>query len=354
MHKTRLAMVTAAIVSALTLGALTSCAADKTSTQAPAEGEATRAEGADLQAKADDATDGSTKADDATAQETPTKDKGATVEKTSQTTAAKGNAALANQLRADVTAIAESSGMDMGISIIDLTDGTRAGYRAAQPMVSASMIKLIVAHTFLKQVEAGTFSLDATYTLKGSDLVGGAGVIAGYGAGAQISYRDILMRMIDNSDNTAANILIDAVGIDAVNADANALGLSQTRLNRKMMDYDAIAAGRENYTCALDVARLLRLAYKGKFVNADASSLVMQALRQQQDTEGIRAGLPAGITFAHKTGELDTVRHDGGIAEGSHPVVIVVLCGGSGFSYGGALNAMASVGSAVARDCGMA
>ena len=66
MHKTRLAMVTAAIVSALTLGALTSCAADKTSTQAPAEGEATSAEGADLQAKADDATDGSTKADDDT------------------------------------------------------------------------------------------------------------------------------------------------------------------------------------------------------------------------------------------------------------------------------------------------
>ena len=48
MHKTRLAMVTAAIVSALTLGALTSCAADKTSTQAPAEGE----DGAEVEQRA--------------------------------------------------------------------------------------------------------------------------------------------------------------------------------------------------------------------------------------------------------------------------------------------------------------
>ena len=353
MHKTRLAMVTAAIVSALTLGALTSCAADKTSTQAPAEGEATSAEGADLQAKADDATDGSTKADDATAQETPTKDKGATVEKTSQTTAAKGNAALANQLRADVTAIAESSGMDMGISIIDLTDGTRAGYRAAQPMVSASMIKLIVAHTFLKQVEAGTFSLDATYTLKGSDLVGGAGVIAGYGAGAQISYRDILMRMIDNSDNTAANILIDAVGMDAINADATKIGLTGTKINRRMMDTEAIAAGVENYVSADDIARLLQMVHKGTFVGPKSSALMLKALEQQEDWGGIRNGLPEGMVFAHKTGDLSNAHHDGGIAEGDHPVIIVVLCSGSGFWEGGANQAMAQVASAVTTDCNL-
>ena len=265
-----------------------------------------------------------------------------------------GNPELAQQLNTDIAAVADSAGMNMGVAVIDLTDGTQAGYQADQSMVSASMIKLIVAHTFLEHVEAGKFSLDDLYTLKATDLVGGAGVIAGYGAGAQVSYRDVLMRMIDESDNTAANILIDAVGMDAINADATRLGLAGTKINRRMMDYDAIAAGIENYVSADDIATLLRMVHENTFVSPDASALVLKALEQQTDWGGIRSGLPDGTVFAHKTGSLSNARHDGGIAEGDHPVVIVVLCGnGPSFAEPAAEQAMAQVASAVSKDCGL-
>ena len=264
-----------------------------------------------------------------------------------------GNPALAEKLNADIAAVAESAGMDVGVAVIDLTDGTKAGYHADQSVVSASMIKLIVAHTFLKEVKAGTYALDDLYTLKASDLVGGAGVIAGYGAGAQISYRDILMRMIDCSDNTAANILIDAVGMDAINADATKIGLSGTKINRRMMDTEAIAAGVENYVSADDIARLLQMVHKGTFVGPKSSALMLKALEQQEDWGGIRNGLPEGMVFAHKTGNLSNAHHDGGIAEGDHPVIIVVLCSGSGFWEGGANQAMAQVASVVTTDCNL-
>ncbi len=251
--------------------------------------------------------------------------------------------AAADSLAADIAAAADASGMDTCVSVIDLTNGMAVSHHGDTQMASASMIKMLIAYSFLEQVQAGNQSLDATYTLKGSDLVGGTGVIAGYGAGAQLTYRDILMRMIDASDNTATNILIDAIGFDAINATAKELGLSQTVLNRKMMDYDAIAAGRENYTCADDLALLMHKAYDGTFVDKASSELVMQALRQQEDWGGVKNGLPEGVSFAHKTGALDSVRHDGGIVEGSHPFVLVVLCGGQGFYEQGALQAMAEV-----------
>ena len=153
--------------------------------------------------------------------------------------------------------------------------------------------------------------------------------------------------MISESDNTATNVLIDACGgMDAVNAKAKELGLAATRLNRMMMDSDAMAQGIENYVSADDLAVLFRMVYNGTFVDSELSELVLQALEQQTDNAGIPQGLPADIVFAHKTGTLSNVRHDGGIVECGHPYVLVVLCSGSGFNEEGALFSMEQIASA--------
>lgn len=258
--------------------------------------------------------------------------------------------ALAARITQDIQAISDTSGMQTCVSVIDLASGTHADVGGRASMVSASMIKLIIAAAFLEQVEAGAYSLDGYYPLQASDIVGGTGVLGARGAGAQITYGEILNKMISASDNTGTNILIRAIGMDAVNAEAAKLGLANTQLNRYMMDYDAINSGIENYTSADDVATLLELIYNGTFVSPKASSIVLQALEEQQDAGGILGGLPAGVTFAHKTGTLSTVRHDGGIVEGTHPYVLVVLCGGTGFYEQGALSTMSQIASATYSD----
>ena len=273
-----------------------------------------------------------------------------TVSSSTSASSAAGNASLAQQLEDDITQVADSSGMDVGVSVIDLTSGVEAGYEANESMAAASMIKLIVAETFLKQVAAGKYSLDETYTLQGSDIVGGTGSMQGLGAGATVTYGDAVTRMISESDNVATNVIINAVGMDAVNAEADRLGLSATKLNRLMMDSEAMAAGIENYTSAEDIALLLKMVYEGTFVNADMSAFMLNALEQQVETGGISLGLPDGVTFAHKTGTLSIARHDGGIVEGDHPYVVVVLCGGAGFNEQGALNTMSQIGAVTYSD----
>lgn len=258
--------------------------------------------------------------------------------------------AIVTKVNGDVADIAGSAGMHVGVAVVDLATGTWMSHQSDEQMVSASMIKLAVAAAFLEQVKAGAFSLDDTYALQYSDFVGGTGSLSALGAGAEVSYREIVRRMICASDNTATNILIRAIGMDAVNEEAKKLGLEATQLNRLMMDEAASAAGIENYTSAADCAKLLQMVHDGTFIDETSSALMLEALEQQEDWGGIRNGLPEGVAFAHKTGTLANVRHDGGIVEGEHPYVLVVLCGGEGFYEQGAHDVMARLASATYAD----
>lgn len=193
-----------------------------------------------------------------------------------------------------------------------------------KPFVSASIIKLAILGTLLDQAQSGVLSLDGTVTVSPSDIVGGTGVIQASGAGESYTYRQLAAYMIQDSDNVATNLIIDAVGMPAVNEYASEIGLTQTVLNRRMMDF---AAGEENYTSANDVARMLQLIYQGKLVSSDMSEFALDLLKGQHDAAGLLEGLPAGSIFAHKTGTLDGVFNDGGIVLDQNPYVIVVLSG---------------------------
>lgn len=193
-----------------------------------------------------------------------------------------------------------------------------------KPFVSASIIKLAILGTLLDQAQSGVLSLDDSVTVGPSDIVGGTGVIQTSGAGGSYTYRQLAAYMIQDSDNIATNLIIDAVGMPAVNEYASEIGLTQTVLNRRMMDF---AAGDENYTSANDVAHILQLIYQGKLVSPDASEFALDLLKGQHDDAGLLEGLPAGSVFAHKTGTLDGVFNDGGIVLDRNPYVMVVLSG---------------------------
>ena len=191
-----------------------------------------------------------------------------------------------------------------------------------KPFVSASIIKLAILGTLLDQAQSGVLSLDDSATVGPSDIVGGTGVIQASGAGGSYTYRQLAACMIQDSDNIATNLIIDAVGMPAVNEYARGIGLAETVLNRRMMDFSTDV---ENYTSANDVARMLQLIYQGKLVSPDASEFALDLLKGQHDGAWLLEGLPAGSVFAHKTGTLDGVFNDGGIVLASNPYVMVVL-----------------------------
>lgn len=177
---------------------------------------------------------------------------------------------------------------------------------------SASMIKLLVLADLLEQVHDGILSLDTTVTLTAENSVGGSGVIAG-NIGVEYSLKDLAYYMIAESDNSACNVLIDLLGMDNINAEAEKLGLTNTSLQRKMMDTDAQERGLDNYTSSNDIATILQLIATGQLVDQESSDFAYACLQAQEIDAGLASGTGSGAEVAHKTGSLTNAEHDGGI-----------------------------------------
>lgn len=208
----------------------------------------------------------------------------------------------------------------------DLTGGETFTVNPERVFPSASTIKIPLLAAVLKAAEAGKFSLNDQVAIASSNRVGGAGVLGELNPNLRPTVRDLATLMIIQSDNTATNQLIDLVGTEAVNALCRELGLKHTVLQRKMMDFEAARAGRNNFTSAGDLGLLLKLLYEGKVVGPAASATIIDIMKRQQLRNKLPAYLPKDVVVAHKTGDLDGLEHDAGIIFlPGRPYILVVL-----------------------------
>jgi len=177
---------------------------------------------------------------------------------------------------------------------------------------SASTIKLLILGELFNRVEKKEISLSDKVDIYRFDKVGGDGILKELESEISLTLKDVATLMIILSDNYATNILIDTLGFDNINNLAKELNLSNTKLNRKMMDSEAVKKGLENETCALDLLKILDMIYSKTYINEEMSNLANDILLRQQ-VNGLNTLLPEDTKIAHKTGDLDKLEHDVGI-----------------------------------------
>lgn len=198
-------------------------------------------------------------------------------------------------------------------------------YLGSSTLPSASMIKVFILAKAYEDLQAGSLSRKETFTLTPENVVGGAGVLQGRPYGTKVPLQEVLDLMITESDNTAANLLIDRLGMDRINTYMQNHGYSHSVLRRKMMDTEAMGEGRENLTSTRDIALLFKRLYRGKCVGPVQDREMLAIYKRQTDNDSIPGDLPQGTVVAHKTGEVSDVRHDGGIVytpKGAYVLVI--------------------------------
>lgn len=208
---------------------------------------------------------------------------------------------------------------------IDFLDGTQPIEVNSQQIRSASMIKVFIMAKAYEDIKDGKFSENQELVLKDSDKVGGAGSLVGWPTGSKITVHELLKLMITESDNTATNMMIDLLGMDNINQYIREHGYSDSLLQRKMMDTQAVKEGRENLTSSHDLGQFFTLLYNKKIISAEYDDKMIDLLKQQTDTECLPQAIK-NVPIAHKTGELDHLYHDGGIVyNGDHPFVVCIL-----------------------------
>ena len=221
------------------------------------------------------------------------------------------------------------AGVRVNLAVQSLADSSESFVQGATDQVpSASVIKLPIMIEAMEQVKAGRLDLDEIHILTDGEKVGGDGVLKTYSHRSRVAYRDLLRLMMIYSDNTATNIFINELGMDAINRRIQSLGLSGSQLNRVMMDTLAVRQGRENYVTARDMNRLLGKLYRNEVATPELCAHMIAILKQNEDTATIPKRLPAGTVVAHKTGTLAYIRGDAAIVYAREPFLLSIFVAG--------------------------
>ena len=190
---------------------------------------------------------------------------------------------------------------------------------------SASLIKLPVMSAFFRKEKEGAVSFSENLRIT-SPVEGGSYYKRG---GAMATISELIFHMIVESDNTCTNVLIDRLGMEAVNEEIRCLGLTHTVMQRKMMDFIASRDGRENMTTVSDMGRFFSLLSEGRAVDAVRDQRMLDILSQQEDNCILPAQLPHTVRVDHKTGELDGISHDCGLIYApSGPFIFCLMADG--------------------------
>ncbi len=215
---------------------------------------------------------------------------------------------------------------EVSVVVKDLDTNWEIAFNKDVLLPSASLVKIPIMLSCYYAAQEGKINLTDTVSLSNSVKVPGSKVLGEAPAGSVFSIQDLLEPMITESDNTAANVLIETMGFDALNSYFKKIGLKNTNLSRKMLDFKERSEGVENYTTAREMAYLLEALYHKKFLNKNVSEKCLRLLGQQKINDRIPRGLPQGIPVAHKTGLENYICHDVGIVyTGKGDFLICVL-----------------------------
>jgi len=317
----------------------------------------------------------------------------------------------ADHLLTDLARIDAAGKARIGVYVRDLDTGHAISYKADQRWYLASMVKVPVAMAVLRGIERGDYTLDTEVTLRASDYVDGAGTTNRQPVGQPIAIRVLLEQMIIYSDNTASDMLIDLVGIAEVNAlvaslvpegfrRITSLGAIRRTLYgslapgaEQLAGQDLLALHRERSDAArlrllsslvdvpvsrfrmpsLDAAynayyatgvnsgrldaygELLALLVAGKALSPASTTYLLKLMeRVATGTNRIKAGLPAGVRFAHKTGTQRRRTCDAGLVRLTEAKqqrrVLVVACTRDEPSLDRSEFALMQVGAAICRS----
>ena len=205
-----------------------------------------------------------------------------------------------------------SAEANVSIIVKDLTnDILLINYKGDDQVQSASVIKVIILLASLKKIEENQYSLKDRIKLKDNNIVDFS-TIKDEGL-ESYTIEELLKWMIITSDNSATNELIDWLGFEYINNLCLQLNLKSTKLQRKMMDFKSISAGKDNFTSSEDMLKVMELLYSNKFISADISNYIINILMQQRDFNLLNRYICDDIKIAHKTGDLYSVTNDIGI-----------------------------------------
>ena len=210
---------------------------------------------------------------------------------------------LRNKFESELKKINDDFEGVFAAEFVDLTDGQKISLNADTVMPTASAIKVPILIELFRQAEQKPGLLRQQRPWNPDERTGRGGFSRMLSSGSSLSLEDIAKIMINQSENTATNMLIDEVGMENVNRLITSLGLTKMKLQRKMLASDLQARGEDNLSSPADAATLMTKIAQCELSVAKAScDRIRQILEIPQPAHPGKDPIPNNIPIAFKWG----------------------------------------------------
>ena len=220
-------------------------------------------------------------------------------------------------------------GGHLGMMAKNLKTGEVLAYNPAERFPTASAIKLPVMAAFFNLVSQHKIDPGMKVALTAKDKKPGSGVLQFLSEGATITLIDAVRLMIDLSDNTGTNLVLDRLApthaerMSTVNDFLIQKGLKNTRLLNRLYSWETKQQTPEAIRYGIGVATpedmvaLMESLYRGTLVDTGSSRIMLDILKQQFYNDMIPRYLPSSgadpVEVAHKTGGINETKVDVGL-----------------------------------------
>ena len=188
---------------------------------------------------------------------------------------------------------------------------------------AASIIKLPVLVRLFKSIEANQMTIYDEMLLTDYYQSSGSGNLQYAQTGRKYSLDSLAKTMIQDSDNTATNMIMAKLGgMDDINVGLRDWGISRTYVRTWLPDLKGT-----NKTTAKDMAKILYNLDNPGFLNINSREFIIDYMSHVKNNRLIAAGLGDGAMFIHKTGDIGTMLGDAGIvfAPNGKKYIVVIL-----------------------------
>ncbi len=239
----------------------------------------------------------------------------------------------------------ESTATSAEVYIYDLKHDSEAALNdCTQPMYASALITIPILYTAASKIDAGELTMDDQITYVTS--IGGRGELTTEtrdGQNFPLSF--YLQTMTNYSDNNCTNILIDYLGLDAINATCQAAGYASVNMERGLVATDP--GGLDNYVSAKDVTMMVKDLYTGKFACVGEDYMRQYFKISETDSLPTLIGLAPDLADAaavlNQNGHGMTRYNEVALIEdgGALYILTIMLYGDSGMVYSPAVTDIA-------------
>lgn len=214
--------------------------------------------------------------------------------------------------------------VEPSVYVWDYETGNYASINSDKPYSAASIIKVPVLIQLFRSIERNQLTIYDEMKLTEYYRSEGSGSMQFKAHNSVWSIDSLARLMITESDNTATNMLMAKLGsMTDINSAVREWGLSRTHVKTWLPDLEGT-----NHTTAEDMARMLyNIDENPKFLSFSSREKIFDYMGHVHNDRLIPAGLGAGATFLHKTGDIGKMLGDAGIvfAPNGKKYIVVIL-----------------------------